>query len=407
MMEGNSAGKLLRLAIVLSHPVQYYSPWFRHIALQPECKLKVFYLWDFGVKETRDLAFGNSFVWDIPLLEGYDSEFVPNRSSDPGTHHFKGLDNPAAGATIAAWKPDALLLFGYNYLTHLRLILSPKLRKIPFLFRGDSHNLYRRDSWKQKAATMLRGALFKRFERFLAVGKANADYFRHQGVCEGRIVHVPHCVDNDRFQNAALAAERASASWKRELGIPAEAQVILFAGKFEEKKRPLDLLTAFLSFSRSLPSGLSPVLLFVGSGVLEDEMQKSAGDETGRTVVFAPFQNQTEMPKVYAAGDLLVLPSYGHGETWGLAVNEAMNLGKPAIVSSHVGCGPDLIIPGETGWIFPADDVNALRDTLAEALSEPDRLQQMGRNARQHIANYSYERATAALLKIVKTLPGT
>jgi glycosyltransferase involved in cell wall biosynthesis len=140
------------------------------------------------------------------------------------------------------------------------------------------------------------------------------------------------------------------------------------------------------------------VLLFVGSGELEAELRAMTGGEIGRSVFFAPFQNQSEMPKVYACGDVLVLPSFGSGETWGLAVNEAMSLGKPVIVSSHVGCAEDLVIPGETGWVFPAGQVEALGQVLSAAASDPEALLAMGRRARKHIGGYSYERATEALI---------
>ena len=74
-----------------------------------------------------------------------------------------------------------------------------------------------------------------------------------------------------------------------------------------------------------------------------------------------------------------------------------MNLAKPVLVSSHVGCGPDLVIPGQTGWIFPAGDGEALRTALADALSDPKRLKAMGQAARAHIESYSYAQTTAGL----------
>jgi hypothetical protein len=107
-------------------------------------------------------------------------------------------------------------------------------------------------------------------------------------------------------------------------------------------------------------------------------------------------------PRTYALADLLVLPSVGHGETWGLCINEAMNLAKPVLVSSHVGCGPDLVIPGETGWIFPAGDRGALQAALAHALADPQRLAAMGQAARAHIDRFSYGATTAGLLQALK-----
>ncbi|MBK8725016.1 MAG: glycosyltransferase family 4 protein [Holophagaceae bacterium] len=388
-----------RIAIVISHPIQYYGPWFAHLATQPGIELKVFYLWDSGAEARFDPEFGHTIAWDIPLLEGYDHVFIPNRSRRPGSDHFRGLDNPGLVPALEAWRPDAILLFGFAYLSHLRVILSRRLSRIPLLLRGDSHNLVRPSGWGPTLKRWLRVLLFRRFSAFLAVGRANADYYRSCGVPEARIQRVPHCVDNQRFQLAAPAAEAEATAWKLQLGIPQGAPVILFAGKLEDQKRPMDLLEAFLRVQeRVVVAGRpGPVLLFVGSGAWHERLQARSGDRVGQSVFFAPFQNQTRMPMVYAACDLLVLPS--ESETWGLAVNEAMNLATPVIVSSHVGCGPDLVQSGVTGWIFRAGDVEELAQTLAGALvGGKEQLSALGLNALHRMAEYSYESATRGLL---------
>lgn len=397
-----------KLAVVLSHPIQYYSPWFRHISAHGGIDLTVFYLWDFGIQARYDPQFEQDIQWDIPLLDGYRSVFVPNRSGCPGTDRFDGLDNPKLVACLAAVRPDAILLFGYAYRSHLRVLLSPRLARIPLLLRGDSHDLARTPGWKARTRRLLRRVLFRRFSAFLAVGSANAEYFRNCGVPESRIHFVPHCVDNDRFTHAAAGAAEDAVAWRQQLGIAASATVILFAGKFETKKRPLDLLRAFLEIQEadSDPEVARAVLLFVGAGALEGVLQRMAGDQIGRRVFFAPFQNQTRMPMVYAAGDMLVLPSSGEGETWGLAVNEAMNLGLPCIVSTHVGCALDLVREGETGWVFAAGSVDALAAALQRALKAgPEARRRLGASACRHVQAYSYEAATLALRRVLEPLP--
>jgi glycosyltransferase involved in cell wall biosynthesis len=185
--------------------------------------------------------------------------------------------------------------------------------------------------------------------------------------------------------------------------------VILFAGKFEEKKRPLDLLAAFLALRPpvSAPRVEQPVLLFAGSGALEPEMRRLAGAAVGSRVFFAPFQNQTQMPRVYAACDVMVLPSFGSGETWGLAVNEAMNLARPCIVSSHVGCAPDLVEDGSTGWVFEAGDRAGLAEALERAIAAgPELRRRMGMSARARLEAYSYAAATSALHNAIRCLAG-
>jgi glycosyltransferase involved in cell wall biosynthesis len=212
-------------------------------------------------------------------------------------------------------------------------------------------------------------------------------------------------VDNDRFQAAAPQAVLDAKAWRRELGIAEEAMVVLFAGKLETKKRPMDLLVAFNAARESMAVGgaILPALLFVGSGEWEKRLRAEAGVHIGKTVFFAPFQNQSQMPRVYAAAELLVLPSCTESETWGLAVNEAMNLGKPALVSSHVGCGPDLVQPHETGWVFEAGDVESLKDSLVRALRlGRDGLEDLGRKARARVDGYAYGVATSQLVAILR-----
>jgi len=392
-----------RLGIVVSHPIQYYAPWFRHLAAQEELELKVFYLWDSGVTPTEDRKFGQTFSWDLPLLEGYDWEWVKNRSWDPGTHHFMGLINPSLNSRVLAWSPDALLVFGYGWFSQMQLIASPSLGKIPKLLRGDSHHLADGTGSESGLKRHLKSYVYKRIDRFLAVGKANANAYEESGVSPAKITHCPHCVDNERFRSEEAIARDAAAKWRLELGIRPEQQVVLFVGKFESKKRPLDLLHAFLSHEAD-HEGANSVLLFVGDGELREAIKCEAGVNLNQSVFVAPFQNQSQMAKVYASGDLLVLPSLGPEETWGLAVNEGMNLGLPAIVSSHVGCGPDLVTPGETGWVFQAGIVAELKRFLDEALANPSTLQTMGEAAKKRVELYSYEVATKALVDTLHEL---
>jgi len=357
-----------RVAVVVSHPIQYFSPWFAYVASRPNVVVKVFYLWNFGVTSQRDRDFGVSLKWDIPLLHGYDHEFIANASRDPGTHHFRGLDNPELVSKLRAWRPDAILLFGYAYLSHLRLLLAPALRHVPIILRGDSHNLCRPADIRQALLRRLRRVLLRRVGAFLAVGQANEQYFLEVARSPDRIFRAPHFVDNERFRGAEGEARRAAAVWRHELGIADDAFVIGFVGKLEDKKRPEDLLRAFAVLSEAGAATGRPnvALLFVGAGHLESRLREEVNRLGIRQVYFAPFQNQTQMPKVYATLDLLVLPS--SSETWGLCVNEAMNLGVPAVVSDCVGCGPDLVVPDVTGWTFRCGDIAHLRHILGVAL---------------------------------------
>lgn len=387
-----------RLAIVLSHPVQYYSPWFRWLRTHPGVELKVFYLWQFGVTAQRDPQFEATFSWDVDLLGGYDSEFVPNVARDPGTHHFRGLNNPTLCARLAAWRPAAVLLFGYNWWSHQRVIWWARRQGVPLLFRGDSHLLGR--AALPFARGFLLRLLYRQFAAITYVGAANRDYFRTLGVPEKKLFFAPHAVDATHFSGTDPVLRSKREAGRAELGLVGK-RVVLFAGKFIDRKQPVELLQAFLQIATP-----ADALVFVGDGAEKARLTALAAAQPAACVRFLPFANQTEMPARYLLADIFALPSRGHYETWGLAVNEAMHLGVPCLVSDLVGCQRDLVRSGETGWVFPAADPGALAATLQAALrTSTEELAQLSRNALATVAGYTYQQTSEGLRQALASLP--
>jgi glycosyltransferase involved in cell wall biosynthesis len=321
---------------------------------------------------------------------------VPNVSRNPGSSSFNGIDNPDILSRLNLFHPSVALLTGYRYRTMERLIFS-RHRSFPLLLRGDSHRLaVKRSDLLAPLRRLAISRIFRRFAGMLYVGKANHQYYRIHGVPKNRLFFSPHAIDNTRFRLTDKLNEEGKA-WRTKLGIPPESLLVMFAGKFEPKKRPLDLLRAF---SRIKLAGTA--LLFVGDGVLEGALREAA--KTVDHVFFAPFQNQSLMPRTYAAADLLVLPSFGKDETWGLAINEALCAGKAVIVSDHVGCGPDLVFSGRNGLTFEAGNVESLERALRNALSDKERLVKWGREGQRIVSRYDYPHATAGLNEALASL---
>jgi glycosyltransferase involved in cell wall biosynthesis len=383
-----------RLAVVLSHPIQYYSPWFRWLRAHTALEFRVFYLWEFGVSRQLDPQFQTAFQWDVDLLSGYESEFVPNAARRPGPGTFWGFNNPTLTARLAAWRPDALLIFGYNWASHLRAIGWARARGLPLLFRGDSH-LLGRPAPRLGPRWLLR-TLYAQFAAFLYVGAANRDYFTTYGVPARKLVFAPHAVNRELFDPADSRAQAAAAELRLRLGLAPATRVVLFAGKLIPAKQPRELLRAFRAVDRR-----DTALVFVGDGEEKSALQEEAAGARPGTVHFLPFANQTEMPSRYLLADLFVLPSRGCYETWGLAVNESMHLGVPALVSDRVGCQRDLVTDGETGWVFRIGAEGELAAKLAAALAAleaPGGRERFRAAALERMAGYTYAQTTAGLL---------
>ena len=390
-----------RLAMVVSHPIQYYAPWFQWMRSEAGIELHVFYLWSAGATPTHDPQFGRTLAWDVDLCCGYSHEFVPNTARRAGTDHFLGLRNPELTTRLEAYAPSAVLLFGYAYDSHLRVIAWAGRRRVPLIFRGDSHLLGRENLavWKR----VLLGRLYRRFAAVLYAGLANRAYFERLGVPAARLFFAPHSVDATHFNPDRPDVQAAAAALRRELGLDAQTRVVPSAGKFVPAKQPLALLEAFLDLAPT-----QAVLVFAGDGEQRAPLETRASERgaLGTSVRLLPFTNQAAMPALHAIASVFVLPSRGSSETWGLAVNEAMHMGVPALVSDRVGCQQDLVTDGVTGWVFAADDPSGLRRSLERALSAgEDARRDLRAAVLDRIRGYCFPQTTSGLLQACSTLP--
>ncbi|HEY4324133.1 MAG TPA: glycosyltransferase family 4 protein [Mucilaginibacter sp.] len=376
-----------KLAIVTTHPIQYYAPVFQLLHQRKRIAVKVFYTWGETSIKKFDPGFNKKIEWDIPLLEGYPYEWVKNTAKDPGTHHFNGINNPEIGSQIAEWQPDAILIYGWGFRGHLKTMRYFK-NKIPVLFRGDSTLL----DEKKGVKTLLRYAYLNRIYSYvdyaLYVGTNSKAYFKKHGLKENQLRFAPHAIDNDRFgADRKLEANEL----RHRLGIDEDGVVVLFTGKFEEKKAPVLLLDAFLAMKRP-----NAHLLFVGNGSLETQLKLKAQEHSN--IHFLPFQNQSQMPVVYQACDIFCIPSKGPNETWGLAINEAMACGNAILSSDKVGAAVDLIKSDRNGFIFKSGDLPDLIIKLNRLLdNSKNELEEIGRNSQEMIKDWSLENQVIAI----------
>jgi glycosyltransferase involved in cell wall biosynthesis len=377
----------MRLGVLATHPIQNHAPIFRELARH--CDLTVYFAHRQTPEGQAQAGFGVPFEWDVDLLSGYDSAFLDNRSRRPATNRFFGCDTPGIDEAIGRGQFDAFMVTGWGVKAYWQAVMACRRRNVPGLIRGDSQLAMRRHLPLRLAKELVYPRLLGLFDGFLYVGRRNREYLRHYGLPEERLFFSPHCVDNGSF--AARADAERQALGER-IGDAAHPKSVLFAGKLVERKRPLDMIRAL---ALAAAQGCRAQAVFVGAGELEDSLRREAAG-SGISAIFHGFQNQSRMPSIYAASDLLVLPS-DHQETWGLVVNEAMACGIPAVVSDAVGCGPDLIDPGRTGAVFPLGNITALAAAIRSTLAlEPSLVR---RHLRKKMADYSPAGAARGIIE--------
>ena len=373
-----------RLAIVTSHPIQYNAPLFKLLTQRGYVKIKVFYTWGKGVMENKfDPGFGKSIQWDIPVLEGYEFSFVENISPDPGTHHFRGIINPSLHKEIEGWKADAILVFGWSFQSHLKC-LRYFSNKIPVLFRGDSTLLDKLGGIRQLLRRFFLKWIYSHVTVAFYVGENNQNYFLAHGLKPAQLIYAPHAVDNERFAGPADSYEKQAVELRKKLGLQPGDLVLLFAGKFEEKKNPFFLVDLINRISDTRLK-----ILFAGSGTLQPALQSAAAKNS--RILLIDFQNQLQMPIIYRVGDFFVMPSTGPGETWGLALNEAMASGRAVIASNKCGGAIDLIEDGVNGLIMDLKNNTALTELIDSALNNRQLVVEMGRQSLLKIQAFTFD----------------
>lgn len=387
-----------RLAVITTHPIQYNAPLFRVLAERGRVDIHVFYGWEGAIHGALDPGFGRIIRWDIPLLDGYPYSLVPNESRDPGTHHFFGIASRKLIPAVRRWRPDAVLIIGWNYQSHLAAMRAFH-GDIPVYFRGDSTILDDRPGLRRWMRRRWLKWVYSHIDVALYVGRNNRQYFLEHGVGESQLVWAPHSVENERFADPNGRYQHEALTWRRSLGIADDARTVVFAGKLEPKKAPDLLLEAFL---RRRPTTMhdSEHLIFVGTGRLEADLRRRAA---GRSDVhFLGFANQSRMPVVYRLGDVFALPSRGPGETWGLAINEAMACQRPVLTTDRVGCAADLVEGERTGLVVRADDVNALAAALAQLLDDGELRARLGKSGFTTIQSWSLAEQAARIEQSVE-----
>ncbi len=386
-MAGNETKRKIRLAYLVSHPIQYQAPLLRLIAADPRIDLHVFFCSDLSLKENLDPGFGVTIRWDVPLVEGYSHEFLPAWGSRDRLSFWRPW-NHGLLRRLKAGGYDFLWIHGYNRFAHWLAVAAARQLGVKVLIRDEANLICRPRGTAKK---LLKAAFFRwlnpRVHRFLAIGSLSRDYYLNYGVDPSRILSVPYAVDNDFFRRRAEESGKAAERLRAELRLAPGRPVLLFCSKMIARKRARDLLEAYIRIS-SGGTEPEPYLLFVGDGPGRAELESRAQATGWNSIRFTGFKNQTELPAYFRLADLFILPSVE--EPWGLIVNEVLNAARPVLVSDQVGCAPDLVRDGVNGFVFRAGNVADLQAKIGLFLGRRQDWDRMGQAGLEIVGRWSF-----------------
>ena len=390
-----AASSAIRLGILASHPIQYQAPLFRALSRVPNLAVEVLFCCKWGLERYTDPGFGQAIAWDIPLVEGYKHRFLSNLHPKSSPTGFFNLSNPGAAAAVFRRDFDAVFIHGWAFSTNWACWAAAALKHIPVLLRGDSSIVLDPPKGRSLRKRCLLSLLFRRVSAFLSIGSNNTEFYRSFGIPDQKIYLAPFSVDNSFFFSAAdnLVAKRPE--HRAEIGLLDDAPVVLFCGKLQRGKRPMDLLEAY----GRIAAESNAWLVFVGDGELRAELERYTQAHHLERVRFLGFKNQTEISKAYLAADIFVLSS--DIETWGLVVNEAMCFGLPIITSDRVGSSADLVRDQYNGYVYRTGDVTGLAERLRGLVHDAPLRRKMGEHSKKLISLWGVEQTAAGIIRAV------
>jgi glycosyltransferase involved in cell wall biosynthesis len=395
-----AASKSIRLAVIVSHPVQHFAPWHRELARRGDVDLRVFFCCDWGVKAYRDEEFGTTVQWDVPLTDGYAHEFLPLRAR-PTALNFRSVDNPGVGDALARFDPHVVKVFGYAYATNWRVAAWARTHRRAVMLYSDSNAAARRALWKRAAKEVVVRGFYALVDGALVVGDNNRAYHRRYGLPDERL--FPAMLPIDRARLLATAGDCAAA--RREVraqhGIDPEAFVVLLSGKYSARKRPMDLVRAAHAAAEQ---GAPIWALLVGEGAERAAMEAYLREHRVRNVTLTGFVNQAQIGRYYAAADVLAMVS--DADPHPLAITEAAAFGLPCVVADRVGCvGPtDTARPGVNALVVPTGDTTKLIDAVEQLRTDPGLYRAMSAAARTIAEGQDVTVAAGALADAARAL---
>jgi glycosyltransferase involved in cell wall biosynthesis len=215
----------------------------------------------------------------------------------------------------------------------------------------------------------------------IAVSRATGrDWIERTHIPARRVVTVYNGIDPDRF-----ARQRSRADARRHLGLPEDALVVGGLGRLDEAKGFAYRIAAAARLQGEVPN---LVVAIAGEGPLRKSLENEAAQlGVAQRVRFLGFQRDVQL--TLDALDVFALPSLS--EALPYAVLEAMACGLP-VVGTTVGGVPEIIVPGETGFLVPPCNPNALAERLRILLRDADLRARMGMVGRERVIRHFHER---------------
>jgi len=350
---------IVRIAVIVSHPIQHFCPMYASWAQHNDFQLKVFFASSIGVQPYHDPGFGTLVNWNNLYLDSFDHVFL-NEGKSLSVN--SSLDAPDLTNELSTYNPAVIIIYGYNQIIQKKAMVWGKRNNKKVFYISDSERAHDESSFRWFIKKQLRKSFFKKVDCCLTVGNFNEHYYHWMGVSMDRMIRLGFSIDLPIYQKAYEKRALFRKEIREKYNVPESSILISMVGKLIKRKRQIDIVRSLKILEDSSLKHFT--LLVVGMGEDEQKIINEASTLSRNLVIITGFIPAEKLVAYYAATDIYVHASEYDPHT--LAVSEAIYMGCPVIVSNKCGVfGPnDDVQVGKNGYTYECGNVTMLSRLL-------------------------------------------
>ena len=358
---------MLKIAIVVSHPIQHFCPQYVSFARRGDIHLRVFFASALGSKAYEDPDFQQVISWGNLRLNEFDHIFLNGEVILPADKH---LDAPGLDAALTTFTPDLVIMYGYFQKMQRRAYRWGRKHRVKLAYISDSERRQTRSRLKEMIKYPLLRWYFSHISYFLTVGDANELFYKHYGVTSKRMIRMHFPIDLHTYKQVVGDKSNLRKKIREQYLIGEHETVTAVVGKLVPWKNQDDIIAAMQLLESQ---NVFLHLFIIGSGEMLTAWKEKAAVLKQSKVHFTGFVDIDSLPAYYAASDFYTHPA--SVEPHSIAVSEAIYMGCPVIMSDRCGSygKSDDVQEGINGFIYKFGDTNALAAAISILSSQKDR----------------------------------
>ena len=262
----------IKIAVIISHPIQHFCPMYASWANLVGIDLKVFFCSNLGAVKYIDQNFKKEVQWSNLYLNEFNHEFLNGELTLQPT---SDLDAKNLNSKLDEFVPNLLVHYGYFHKIAKRARTWAIANKVKIAYISDAEHRQKRPLWKELLKIPYLYNFFRKEDYFFSVGDANENYYKFYGVPKKKIKRMRFSIDTRSYDDAFKQKEILKNNFRIKQNILSNEIVISVVGKLVEWKSQDHLINMLLELEKNHPTKRFH-LLIAGSGPMENEWKTIA-----------------------------------------------------------------------------------------------------------------------------------